>query len=123
MDHSTHDADLVERRIPEPLLYTGEQLAGRAPIRLRRRRDKARLSLHLGIALVLVSLTAWWVVPRHSFAGPVVLSLSGGHGVHAGDLPCLVFLAVAARSAVQACRLCLDGQLFLDATPVLASGG
>jgi len=123
VDNPTHAPDPVERRIPEPLLYTAEQLAGRAPIRLRRRRDKARLSLHLGIALALMSLTAWWVVPLHGFAGPVVLSLAGGHGVHAGDLPCLVFLAVAARSAVRACRLCLDWQLFLDAPPVLMPGG
>lgn len=107
----------VERRAPEPLLYTGEQLAGRAPIRLRRRRDKARLTSHLVVALALVALTVWWVVPLHAFAGPVVMTLDGAHGVHLGDLPCLAFVALAFNSAVQACRLVLDGGLRLAATP------
>ena len=120
MDHPSRARRAVERRAPEPLLYTGEQLAGRAPIRLRRRRDKTRLAYHLVLALVLAGLSLWWVVPHHSFSGPVVLDLAGpegAHGVHLGDLPSLVFVAVAARSAVQACRLVLDRRLFVDARP------
>ena len=120
MDHLSRAERGVERRAPEPLLYTGEQLAGRAPIRLRRRRDKTRLAYHLILALVLTALTVWWVVPSHTFAGPVVMDLagpSGDHGVHLGDLPSLAFVLVAVRSAVQACRLALDGRLFVDANP------
>ena len=97
----------VERRAPEPLLYTGEQLTGRAPIRLRRRTDKIRFAAHLAAALTLLALTAWWVIPLHGFAGPVVLSLTADHGVHVGDLPCLLFLAFAARSTFVAGRLVL----------------
>jgi len=116
----------LDRRTPEPLLYTGEQLAGRAPIRLRRRRDKTRLAYHLILASVLAALTVWWVVPSHTFAGPVVMNFagpSGDHGVHLGDLPSLAFVLVAVRSAVQACRLVLDGRLFVDATRSGRTGG
>jgi hypothetical protein len=119
VDHLSRAERGVDRRAPEPLLYTGEQLAGRAPIRLRRHRDKTRLAYHLILALVLTMLTVWWVVPSHTFAGPVVLNLAGprgDHGVHLGDLPSLAFVLVALRSAVQACRLVLDGRLFVDAT-------
>lgn len=96
---------MVDRRAPEPFLYTGEQLTGRAPIRLRRRRDKQRLAAHLVVAAALVGLTTWWVVPLHAFAGPVLVRLTPAHGVHVGDLPSLVFLAIAARSLVAARRL------------------
>lgn len=95
----------MDRRAPEPLLLTGEQLTGRAPIRLRRRTDKIRLAAHLVAVLGLVALTAWWVVPLHGFAGPVVLTLVSGRGVHAGDLPSLAFLALAGRSLFVAGRL------------------
>lgn len=105
MDLRRRPPEGVERRAPEPLLYTPEQLAGRAPIRLRRRRDKLRLMAHLATAAALAVLTAWWVVPVHAFAGPVLLSLTAGHGVHVGDLPTLLFLAVAGRSLLQAVRL------------------
>jgi hypothetical protein len=118
VDRRSRAAGGHERRAPEPWLYTGEQLAGRVPIRLRRRRDKRRLAYHLVLALVLATLTVWWVVPVHAFTGPVLIAfagLNGDHGVHLGDLPSLVFVAVAARSAVQACRLVVDGRLFVDA--------
>ena len=99
---------MADRRAPEPFLYTGEQLAGRAPIRLRRRRDKFRLAAHLAVALSLVALTAWWVLPLHAFAGPVLVPLTDDRGVHVGDLPSLLFLAVAGRSLVVAGRLAVS---------------
>jgi hypothetical protein len=97
----------TERRAPEPLLFTPGQLTGRAPIRLRRRSDKFRLAGHLAAVAALLALTAWWVLPLHGFAGPVLLSLTSSHGVHAGDLPCLAFLALAGRSLFRAGRLVL----------------
>jgi len=96
---------MVERRAPERLLYTLGQLFGRAPIRLRRRSDKIRLGAHAGAAVALVALSVWWVVPLHAFAGPVILTLTRTHGVHAGDLATVVFLAVAGRSVLRAWRL------------------
>ena len=95
----------TERRAPEPLVYSPEQLLGRQPIRVRRRSDKIRLAAHLAAVVLLVALSVWWVVPLHAFAGPVLLTLTATHGVHAGDLPVLVFLAVAARSMLTAQRL------------------
>jgi hypothetical protein len=53
----------------------------------------------------LVTLSAWWVIPLHSFAGPVLLRLTPGHGVHVGDLPTLPFLAAAAWSGFTALRM------------------
>lgn len=101
------DGRPVERRAPRPLRYTGGELLGRQPIRLRRASDKRRLAAHVVAALALVALSAWWVLPLHAFAGPVLVTLTETHGVHAGDLPVLVFLAVAARSSVTAGRLAL----------------
>ena len=91
-----------ERRAPEPLLYSADQLLGRAPIRLRRASDKRRLAAHLVLAALLLAAAAWWVVLPHVFAGPVLLVLGRGHGVHAGDLPSLLMLGVAGRSLVVA---------------------
>ena len=99
------DGQGVERRAPEPLLYQRDQLLGRRPIRLRRRSDKIRLAAHLAAVALLVALSIWWVVPLHAFAGPVLVTLTASHGVHAGDLPVLVFLAIAARSLISASRL------------------
>lgn len=98
-------APQVERRAPQPVLYSPDQLLGRAPIRLRRASDRRRLAGHLVVVVLVVPLTAWWVVPAHSFAGPVVLTLTASHGVHLGDLPTLAFLGAAARSIVVARRL------------------
>lgn len=95
----------TERRKPEPLLYTTAQLQGRSRIYLRRRRDKVRFAAHVGGAAGLVGLSLWWVIPLHSFAGPVLLTLAPGHGVHVGDLPTVPFLLVAAWSAVMAVRM------------------
>jgi hypothetical protein len=95
----------AERRAPEPLVYRPDQLLGRRSIRLRRRSDKVRLAAHLTIVAVLVVLSIWWVVPLHAFAGPVLLTLTATHGIHAGDLPVFVFLAVAGRSMLAAQRL------------------
>jgi hypothetical protein len=96
---------LVERRARQPLLYTPDQLLGRTPIRFRRKADKRRFAAHLLAVILLVGLSLWWVVPLHAFAGPVLLTLTRTHGVHVGDLPTLVFLALAARSLVVARRL------------------
>lgn len=97
----------VERRAPEPLLFSPDQVLGRAPIRLRRRSDKIRLVAHLAAVAALLALTAWWVLPVHAFAGPVVLTLTATRGVHAGDLPSLLFVALAGRSLWAAGRLVL----------------
>jgi hypothetical protein len=94
-----------ERRKPEPLLYTTDQLRGRSRIYLRRRRDKIRFAGHVGGAGGLVALSLWWVIPLHSFAGPVLLTFAPGHGVHVGDLPTVPFLLVAAWSMVTALRM------------------
>ena len=99
------DGRPAERRAPEPLLYRPDQLVGRRPIRLRRRSDKIRFAAHLTAAAGLVALSLWWVVPLHAFAGPVLVTLTRTHGVHAGDLPVLAFLALAARSVVVAQQL------------------
>jgi|SRR5690349_1068943 hypothetical protein len=99
------DGRPVDRRAPEPLLYQPDQLLGRRPIRLRRRSDKIRFAAHLGAVVVLVLLSVWWVVPLHAFAGPVLLTLTRTHGVHVGDLPVLLFGAVALRSLVAAQQL------------------
>jgi hypothetical protein len=93
-----------ERRSRERFLYTWDQLLGRAPIYTRRRRDKQRLGAHLALVVLLVGLTLWWVVPLHTFAGPVLFTLTASHGVHAGDLPTVLFLAVAARSLLVVAR-------------------
>lgn len=95
----------VERRAPERKLFTVDQLLGRSPIWLRRRTDKWRLAAHILVVIALVALTVWWVVPLHAFAGPVLLKLAPGRGVHAGDLPTLAFLALAARSLRSAQRI------------------
>jgi hypothetical protein len=95
----------AERRAPEPLVYRPDQLLGRRPIRLRRRSDKVRLVAHLTVVAALVALSIWWVVPLHAFAGPVLLTLTATHGIHEGDLPVFLFLAVAARSLLAAQRL------------------
>jgi hypothetical protein len=99
--------DRTERRAPEPLLFSPEQLIGRQPIRVRRRSDKIRLAAHVVAVVLLVALSIWWVVPLHAFAGPVLLTLTATHGVHAGDLPVFLFLAVAARSGFAAQRIAI----------------
>jgi hypothetical protein len=95
----------TERRAPQPLLYSPDQLRGRQRIYLRRRSDKARFAAHVVGAVGLVGLSVWWVFPLHSFAGPVLLTLTAGHGVHLGDLPALPFLFAATWSAVAAGRM------------------
>lgn len=97
----------AERRAPEPLVYRPDQLIGRRPIRLRRRSDKVRLAAHLTAVAALVALSIWWVVPLHAFAGPVLLTLTATHGIHEGDLPVFVFLAIAARSLFRAQRIAI----------------
>lgn len=93
------------RRSAERFLYTRDQLLRRSPIYLRRRRDKHRLIGHVCVAAALMGLSLWWVIPLHAFAGPVLVTLTRSHGVHVGDLPTLVFLAIALRSLVVATQL------------------
>ena len=95
----------IERRASEPLLYSRAQLQGDARIYLRRRRDKVRFAAHIGAALALVMLSVWWVVPLHSFAGPVLLEFTAAHGVHLGDLPVVAFLCTGMWSVVAARRV------------------
>jgi hypothetical protein len=87
------------------LVYDTAQLRGRSRIYLRRRRDKVRFAAHVGVAGGLVALSLWWVFPLHSFAGPVLVTLTPGRGVHLGDLPTVPFLLVAAWSGVAALRM------------------
>src|SRR4051812_9670912 len=109
------DGSLVERRAPQPLLYTPDQLLGRAPIRFRRKADKRRFAGHVAAVVLLVGLSVWWVVPLHAWAGPVLLTLTRTHGVHVGDLPTLVFLAMALRSMVLAWRIAAPRPVALPA--------
>ncbi len=88
----------ADRRAPAGALYTADQLLGRTPIWLRRRADKLRLMGHLLAAIALVALSVWWVVPRHTFSGPVLFSIAPGRGVHVGDLLTVALVAVAGRS-------------------------
>ena len=88
-----------ERRARQARVYTLDQLVGRAPIRLRRRSDKVRLALHVLATLALVALVAWWVLPVHAFTGPVLFAFAPGRGVHVGDVPALLLVVTAARSA------------------------
>ena len=107
-DQQAYDPTIAgERRAPERLLFSPDQILGRAPIRLRRRSDKRRFAAHLLIAAFLVSLSVWWVIPRHAFAGEVILTLTPGHGVHIGDLPVLLYGAIAGRSLLMARRVLL----------------
>jgi len=91
-----------DRRAPERRFYSGDQLVGRTPIRLRRASDKRRLAMHLLLAVLLLSVAAWWVFVPPVFVSPVVLVFNQGHGVHLADLPALLFVAVAARSLLVA---------------------
>jgi len=97
----------VERRARQPLLYRPDQLLGRRKIYLRRAADKRRLAAHLLAVVGLVALSVWWVVPLHSFAGPVLLTFTATHGVHLGDLAVLAFVLLAVRSLAAARRLVL----------------
>jgi hypothetical protein len=103
------DGRPAERRARQPLLYRPDQLLGRTPIRLRRAADKRRLAAHLLAVAGLAGLSIWWVVPLHWFAGPVLLTLTRTHGVHAGDLPVFAFGALALRSLVAARRIVVAG--------------
>ncbi|CAN5909124.1 hypothetical protein BH23ACT10_BH23ACT10_22710 [soil metagenome] len=86
------------RRARQRVVYTAEQLLGRAPIWLRRRSDKLRLAGHVVVIVALVASTIWWVIPEHTFTGPVLVIFAPGRGVHLGDLPTLGFAVLAARS-------------------------
>lgn len=96
--------DPTERRAPEPLLYSKAQLKGRSRIYFRRRSDKFRFVAHLAGACGFVGLSLWWVIPVHSFAGPVLLTLTPGRGVHAGDLSTVPFLFAALWFVIAAAR-------------------
>lgn len=95
---------IERRRTEQGFFYTKDQLFRREPLYLRRRADKQRLTGHLCLAAGLVGLSVWWVIPLHDFAGPVLVTLAPGRGVHVGDLATLGFLAIAGRSMVRAAR-------------------
>jgi hypothetical protein len=97
----------TERRAPEPIVYSSAQLRGSQRIYLRRRRDKVRFAGHVAGALGLIALSLWWVIPLHSFTGPVLVQLTAGHGVHIGDLAVPLFLLAAAWSVSEARRMLL----------------
>ncbi|MBW3606253.1 MAG: hypothetical protein KY460_15390 [Actinobacteria bacterium] len=105
MDDTTPTPSQRERRAPQRLLYTVDQLLGRSPIWLRRRADKLRLAGHLVGSVALCALSVWWVVPQHWFSGAVLIVFAPGRGVHVGDLPTVVFLGLAVRSVRSARRL------------------
>lgn len=94
-----------QRRAPRSRLYTRDELLGRTPLRLRRRSDKVRLMVHVGAVLAMVALAAWWTLPLHGFAGPVLVVIAPGRGLHLGDVPALAFVGVALRSLLIAGRI------------------
>jgi hypothetical protein len=97
--------DPAERRNAEPFVYTFDQARGHTRIYLRRRQDKVRLVAHAAVALGALLLSAWWVIPQHSFSGPILVELAPGRGVHVGDVVTAAFLVVAVlcgRSALRA---------------------
>jgi hypothetical protein len=94
----------AERRIAEPLLYTFDQARGHTPIRLRRREDKIRLLLHAAGVVAALLLAAWWVIPQHSFSGPVLAEFTPGRGVHLADAVTVAFLAIAVSCGRAALR-------------------
>jgi len=55
--------------------------------------------VHVLATLALAGLVAWWVLPVHPFAGPVLFVFAPGRGVHVGDVPALLLALTAARSA------------------------
>lgn len=97
-----------ERRARQRPLYSVDQLLGRSPIWLRRRSDKLRVAAHVTGVVALCALSVWWVVPQHWFSGGVLIVIAPGRGVHVGDLPTVVFLGLAVRSARSARRLLRD---------------
>lgn len=60
---------------------------------------------HVAGAVALVALTLWWVLPHHAFSGPVLVIVAPGRGVHAGDLPSVLFVVLALRSMARATTL------------------
>jgi hypothetical protein len=76
-------------------------------------------------ALVLVWLAVWWVVPKHSFSGPVLSVIDGrdGHGLHLGDLPAVLFLVAAFWLAWPVRRDREPSHATVDALRVAAVGG
>jgi hypothetical protein len=95
----------VQRRARQPFLYRPDQLLGRRKIHLRRAADKRRLAAHLAVVVALAGLSIWWIVPLHSFAGPVLVTITPAHGVHLGDLAVVAYALLALRSLVAARRL------------------
>ena len=69
-------------------------------------------------ALALVTLTAWWVVPRHSFSGPVlfVADADNEHGLHLGDLPAGLYLLSAFWLVWPLARFETSGRRIVDAS-------
>ena len=64
-----------------------------------------------GLAVAFV-LLFWWVIPTHSFEGPVLVTLSHSHGIHVGDLT-----GVALTLWIVERTLWLAGRVRLARTP------
>jgi hypothetical protein len=59
-------------------------------------------SAGLVLAVALVMTAAWWVQTDAGSAGPVLLDVSPGHGVHVGDLPGFALLGLGGAVATGA---------------------
>jgi hypothetical protein len=97
--------DSAKRRNAEPFVYTPGHARGHTQVYLRRRQAKIRLAAHAALAAVALTLTGWWVIPHHSFSGPILVEVAPGRGVHVGDAMTVAFLVVAVlcgRSALRA---------------------
>ncbi len=87
--------------------------------------DRVPAAIMLGIraasALALVALTAWWVIPRHSFSGPVLYLVDGDgeHGLHLGDLPAGLYLLSAFWLVWPLARSETSGRRLVDAARIV----
>jgi hypothetical protein len=54
----------------------------------------------IGVAALLVGAAVWPFVDD-PLAGPVLLTLAPGHGIHAGDTPAIVAVALAVVAGVR----------------------
>ncbi len=75
-------------------------------------------------ALALVALTAWWVIPRHSFSGPVlyIVDAESEHGLHLGDLPAGLYLLSALWLVWPLARSESQGRRLVDAARLVGVG-
>lgn len=72
--------------------------ACRADIHAVPARRKTVMTLGIAVAAVLVFAGVRFVAGAHSYSGPIVISLSATHGVHANDGVTLALWLAAART-------------------------